>query len=148
MNSVIGLGKNWNLPFIWAPLLRYFSGPVLAIIFSLAYPSFETLSNDPLQVYGFIIAHFLLLWIVAGFFMPRWFSVFIIPERHDDWKQPYAPNVVRDTSEGEVADSLETGSTSRPGSSKEKAGDDTNGGMRQEEALVAESSRSPRSPRL
>jgi solute carrier family 6 GABA transporter-like protein 1 len=109
---VIGGGKNWSLPAIWAPLLRYFSGPILAIILSLAYPTFEGLMADPLHVMGFIIAHFLLLWVVLGFVMPRWLDIFIIPERRDDWKQPIAPCVLRDTAEVGIANSLESASPS------------------------------------
>ncbi|PCD37162.1 hypothetical protein AU210_005666 [Fusarium oxysporum f. sp. radicis-cucumerinum] len=112
LNSVIGNGKNWSLPFLWAPMLRYVSGPILAIIFSLAYPSFEEVKNDPLYILGFIVAHLLLVWCVIGFVFPRWFNIFIIPERHDDWKQPYAPNVLRGTTEGEDATKAETGMSS------------------------------------
>ncbi|KAF5538678.1 amino-acid oxidase [Fusarium mexicanum] len=61
LNSVIGNGKHWSLPFIWAPMLRYVSGPILAIIFSLAYPSFEEVKNDPLYILGFIVANLLLV---------------------------------------------------------------------------------------
>ncbi|SCV27438.1 uncharacterized protein FFB14_01551 [Fusarium fujikuroi] len=80
-------------------MLRYVSGPILAIIFSLAYPSFEEVKNDPLYILGFIVAHLLLVW---------WFNVFIVSERRDDWKQPYAPNVLRGTTEGEDATKAET----------------------------------------
>ncbi|KAL5625741.1 hypothetical protein FOBRF1_000084 [Fusarium oxysporum] len=108
LNSVIGNGNNWSLPFLWAPMLRYVSGPILAIIFSLAYPSFEEVKNDPLYILGFIVAHLLLVWCVIGFVFPRWFNMFIIPERRDDWKQPYAPNVLRGTTEGKDATKAET----------------------------------------
>jgi solute carrier family 6 GABA transporter-like protein 1 len=94
---VIGKGKNWRLPVFWAPLLRYISSPILAIILSLAYPTFQEVNNDPLYIIGFIVAHFLLLWIVVGWLVPSWFDVFVIHERRDDWKQPYAPNVLRET---------------------------------------------------
>lgn len=63
---------------------------------------------------GFIIGHFLLVWCVVGFLMPKWLDVFIIEERRDDWKQPVAPCVLRDTTEGEIADSLEAGSSPDP----------------------------------
>lgn len=112
LNSVIGGGSNWTLPAIWAPLLRYFTGPVLAIILSLAYPTFEGRNNDPLHVMGFIIGHFLLVWCVLGFVMPRWLDIFIIPERRDDWKQPIAPCVVRGTREAEIDSGLEAASAS------------------------------------
>ncbi|CAI6336661.1 unnamed protein product [Periconia digitata] len=112
LNSVIGGGKNWSLPAIWAPLLRYFSGPILAVILSLAYPAFEGLKNDPLHVMGFVIGHFLLVWIIVGFVMPSWLDPFIVPERRDDWKQPLAPGLLRDTTEGEIASSMEAASPS------------------------------------
>ncbi|EXM14508.1 hypothetical protein V3481_005817 [Fusarium oxysporum f. sp. vasinfectum] len=120
LNSVIGNGNNWSLPFLWAPMLRYVSGPILAIIFSLAYPSFEEVKNDPLYILGFIVAHLLLVWCVIGFVFPRWFNIFIVPERRDDWKQPYAPNVLRGTTEGEDATKAETGMSSGDASMSNK----------------------------
>jgi solute carrier family 6 GABA transporter-like protein 1 len=68
--------------------------------------------NDPLHVMGFIIAHFLLLWVVLGFVMPRWLDIFIIPERRDDWKQRIAPCVPRDAIEGDTANGMEFASPS------------------------------------
>lgn len=100
LNTVCGVGKNWSLPVFWAPILRYVTGPILAIIFSLAYPTFEEVKNDPLYIVGFIVAHCLLLWIVIGFVFPRWYDIFIKHERREDWKQPYAPNILRDTTDG------------------------------------------------
>lgn len=120
LNSIIGGPGNWSLPAVWAPLLRYFSGPVLAIILSLAYPAFEGLNNDPLHVMGFIIGHFLLIWCVVGFVMPRWLDIFILEERRDDWKQPTAPCVLRDTNEAEIADGMESASQSDSAQEKEK----------------------------
>lgn len=61
---------------------------------------------------GFIIGHFLLVWCILGFIMPRWLDIFIIEERRDDWKQPVAPHLLRDTTEREIADSMESGSAS------------------------------------
>jgi solute carrier family 6 GABA transporter-like protein 1 len=61
---------------------------------------------------GFIVGHFLLVWCILGFVTPRWFDVFIIPERRDDWKQPMAPCVVRGAREAEVASSMEVASGS------------------------------------
>lgn len=61
---------------------------------------------------GFIIAHFLLLWVVLGFVMPRWLDIFIIPERRDDWKQPLAPCVIRNTAEADIATGMENASPS------------------------------------
>lgn len=59
---------------------------------------------------GFIVGHFLLLLCVVGFVMPRWLDIFIIPERRDDWEQPTAPCVLRDTRGTEIADGMESAS--------------------------------------
>jgi hypothetical protein len=61
---------------------------------------------------GFIIAHFLLIWCILGFVMPRWLDIFIIPERRDDWRQPIAPCVLRDTREAEISSNMEAASAS------------------------------------
>jgi solute carrier family 6 (neurotransmitter transporter, GABA) member 1 len=92
--------------------LRYITGPILAIILSLAYPAFETVYDDPLHILGFIIGHFLLVWCVVGFLLPRWLDAFIIEERRDDWKQPMAPCLLRDTTDGQIASNMEAGSPS------------------------------------
>jgi solute carrier family 6 GABA transporter-like protein 1 len=56
LNLIIGLGKNCKLSFFWSPLLRYITGPVLAIVFSFADPGFQTVKNDPMYIPGFIVA--------------------------------------------------------------------------------------------
>jgi solute carrier family 6 (neurotransmitter transporter, GABA) member 1 len=81
---VVGHGKNWKIPVFWSVLLRYVSGPVLAIIFSFAYPEFYTLRYDPMMIAGFILAHLGLLLILLGFVMPRYYDVFIPVERRND----------------------------------------------------------------
>jgi solute carrier family 6 (neurotransmitter transporter, GABA) member 1 len=62
-------------------LLRYVSGPVLAIIFSFAYPEFYTLRYDPLMILGFIVAHIGMVIVIGGCVMPRYYSVLIPAHR-------------------------------------------------------------------
>ncbi|KAL4936048.1 hypothetical protein BDV06DRAFT_114792 [Aspergillus oleicola] len=81
LNAIIGGEKNWRIPSFWPVLLRYVCAPVLAIIFSFAYPEFHTLRYDPLMITGFILAHITLFVILLGFVMPRYYNVFIPPER-------------------------------------------------------------------
>ena len=45
-------------------LLRYLSGPVLAIILSFAFPEFHRLRYDPMMIAGFILS--ILTILVAG----------------------------------------------------------------------------------
>ncbi|KAF7544873.1 hypothetical protein G7Z17_g9619 [Cylindrodendrum hubeiense] len=95
LNVIVGMGKNWNIPVVWAPLLRFISAPTLAIIFGFSYPSFNALREDPLHILGFVVAHICLLLISAGVLLPRWFDVLIPPKRRCEGKIVYAPNVVQ-----------------------------------------------------
>ncbi|KAL5342749.1 hypothetical protein BJX70DRAFT_385945 [Aspergillus crustosus] len=84
LNTIIGGEKNLKIPVVWPVVLRYVCAPVLAIIFSFAYPEFHTLRYDPLMIVGFIVAHLVLLVILLGFVMPRYYNVFIPAERVDE----------------------------------------------------------------
>lgn len=87
LNLIVGTGRNWKIPSFWPFLLRYVSGPVLAIIFSFAFPEFHTLKNDPLMVLGFTVAWIGLVLIILGFALPRYYDVLIPPHRRDEGKE-------------------------------------------------------------
>ncbi|KAG9756320.1 SNF-domain-containing protein, partial [Aureobasidium melanogenum] len=84
LNLIIGSGKNWKIPFFLPILLRYVSGPVLAIIFSFAFPEFHTLRYDPMMITGFILSVLGMLAVLLGFVMPRYYDAFIPVERRDE----------------------------------------------------------------
>lgn len=109
LNIIIARGKNWNIPVFWAPLLRFISAPVLAIIYGFSYPGFHQLRDDPLHILGFAVAHFALVLIGLGIIVPRWFNILIPAHRREDGKIPYAPNVVLGTIDSEQAESMEGG---------------------------------------
>ena len=80
-------------------LLRYISGPVLAIIFSFAFPGFHKLRYDPMMIAGFILSILTVLVVLVGFVMPRYYDAFIPIERRDEGTEP---TTAMDT-KGEVA---------------------------------------------
>lgn len=84
LNVIVGKGNNWNIPHFWPFLLRYVSAPILAIIYSFAYPAFYQLRYDPLHIIGFAFAHFSLIIVTLGLIVPRWFNVFVPLERRRD----------------------------------------------------------------
>jgi solute carrier family 6 GABA transporter-like protein 1 len=92
LNRIVATGKNWSIPPFWGPLLRYVSGPVLAIVYSFSYPSFYQLRYDPLHILGFALGHISIVVIVLCFSMPRWFDVFVPPERRDESTLPTVPH--------------------------------------------------------
>ena len=110
LNLIIGAGKNWKLPVFWAPLLRYITGPILAIVFSFAYPGFQEVKNDPVYIFGFVCSHFVLIFIAIGFIMPTWLNFFVPATRRNDGNLDYAPNVLRGTTEAESDDNMEKAS--------------------------------------
>jgi hypothetical protein len=67
----VGTGKNWKIPVFMPVLLRYISGPVLAIILSFAVPEFHSLRYDPLMILGFIASISAIFLMLIGFFFPR-----------------------------------------------------------------------------
>ncbi|KAF2449826.1 SNF-domain-containing protein [Karstenula rhodostoma CBS 690.94] len=88
LNVIVGVGKNWKIPSFLPILLRYISGPVLAIIFSFAYPEFHTLRYDPMMITGFIIAHLTMLAIIFGYAIPRYYNALIPVERRGEGTEP------------------------------------------------------------
>lgn len=101
LNVIVATGKNWKLPVFWAAVLKYISAPILSIVFSFAYPSFSKVKNDPLHIFGFSVAHLVMVIIAAGFVVPRWFDIFIPATRRGEGNIPYAPNVT--IGQGELA---------------------------------------------
>jgi solute carrier family 6 GABA transporter-like protein 1 len=80
----VGGGRNWNIPVFWPFLLRYISAPVLAIVFSFSYPEFHRLRYDPLMILGFTVSHIGLAIILFGFTVPRYYAVFVPPDRRHE----------------------------------------------------------------
>lgn len=103
LNLVVGVGKNWSIPSFLPVLLRYVSGPTLAIIFSFAYPEFHTLRYDPMMIAGFILAHLCLLMIVVGFVAPRYYDCFVPPARRNEGAEV---TVVNEPAKGEDIESV------------------------------------------
>ncbi|KAF5588547.1 creatine transporter [Fusarium subglutinans] len=70
------------------------AAPILAIIVSLAFPLFYTKRNDPLHIFAFASACGVMCIVAAGFILPRWFDVFVPPEKLHLSDTFYAPQVV------------------------------------------------------
>ncbi|KAG6089033.1 hypothetical protein E4U15_004411 [Claviceps sp. LM218 group G6] len=94
LNENIGSHKNWQIPSLWAPILRYIAAPILAIVYGFSYPSFYALRVDPLHILGFVIGHIALLLIGFGFMVPRWLGGLVPPERRGEGKLDIGANVL------------------------------------------------------
>jgi solute carrier family 6 GABA transporter-like protein 1 len=80
-------------------LLRYLSGPVLAIIFSFAFPEFHTLRYDPMMIAGFILSIITIVVVLLGLVMPRYYDAFIPVHRRSEGTEPTIPTQTK----GELA---------------------------------------------
>jgi solute carrier family 6 GABA transporter-like protein 1 len=102
LNLIVGGNGNWNIPTFWPILLRYVSAPILAIVFSFAYPEFYTLRYDPMMIAGFILGHFFLLLILLGVVFPRYYNILSPPHRRAEGteltiaNEPKEQNYVRE----------------------------------------------------
>ncbi|KAF4975577.1 hypothetical protein FZEAL_7649 [Fusarium zealandicum] len=93
LNVIIATGNNWSIPVVWPVVLRYVSAPILSIVVSFAYPAFYLKRQDPLHIFAFATAHGIMLLIACGFIVPRWFDVFVPPEKLHLSKKFYAPQI-------------------------------------------------------
>ncbi|EOA88889.1 hypothetical protein ACJQWK_05946 [Exserohilum turcicum] len=99
LNVIVGQGKNWKIPAFMPFLLRYLSGPVLAIIFSFAFPEFHTLRYDPMMIAGFILSILTVIVILIGLVMPRYYDAFVPVHRRSEGAEPTVPMQIK----GELA---------------------------------------------
>ncbi|KAM0335144.1 hypothetical protein ACHAQA_000185 [Verticillium albo-atrum] len=98
LNVVIGVGKNWNIPVVWAPCLKFISGPILAIVLSFAYASFPASMADPIWVYGFSMMHLVYPIIVIGLIFPGWYNFIVRVEKREKGNHLVAPMEIFDQS--------------------------------------------------
>ena len=90
-------------------MLRFISAPILAIIYSFGYPEFHTLRNDPPYIFGFILAHIIIITVLSSLVFPRYLDVFILPERRLDGAKPVAPNVLENLVDAKILEKTEKG---------------------------------------
>ena len=65
------------------------------MVASFAYPKFYAVGRmDPLHICGFTFAHVTVLLVFIGLAIPRALDVFVIPEKRNDYKSAYAPQVL------------------------------------------------------
>jgi len=95
LNLIVGQGRNWKIPSFLPFLLRYVSGPVLAIILSFAFPEFHQERVDPLMILGFIIAILGLCAMIFGLIFPRYYDVFVPPQRRAEGTEDTVVNELK-----------------------------------------------------
>jgi solute carrier family 6 GABA transporter-like protein 1 len=114
------MGNNWNIPVFWAPILRYISAPILAIIFSFSYPDFYASRMDPLHILGFTISHAALIMVGLSYILPRWFDPIVPAQRRAEGDVPTAPGVNNSIVEAQQDHAVEAGVGTGEGDDSEK----------------------------
>lgn len=91
LNEIVAKGKNWNIPVLWAPMLRWLTAPVLIVILSFSYEAFDgSMRSNALHVFGFVFAHVVAALLVGGLVVPRLFDVFVSESKKGEHKLQYA----------------------------------------------------------
>lgn len=88
----MAVGKNWKIPIFWGPLLRYISVPILAIILSFSYPSFNAVRHDPCHIVGFVVANMTMVFVAVGWLLPKFYDPFVPIEKRGEGHLDFAPN--------------------------------------------------------
>jgi len=123
LNVIVGQGKNWKIPAFLPILLRYLSGPVLAIILSFAFPEFHTLRYDPMMIAGFILSILTLIVIIVGFVMPRYYDAFIPIERRSEGTEPTVAMVTKNEIAGKPISETIKAESGHAGVNRESSSD-------------------------
>ena len=116
---MVARGENWHIPVFWAPMIRWLSAPILMILLSFAYANVHKYANDPLHIFGLIVAHIAIFFVSAGFLLPMTMNMWTSLEERDGYKKQYAkgPREVLEEEltaideKGKEDDNLEQGST-------------------------------------
>ncbi|RSL68876.1 hypothetical protein CEP53_002422 [Fusarium sp. AF-6] len=94
--AILGGSKNWKIHWVWPICLKYITGPAVALVFSFAYPKFlNGHADDPPFIYSFVLMHFVVIFIVGAFIVPRFLNILIPAHRvaRGDGKYSVAPQV-------------------------------------------------------
>lgn len=129
LNIIVGTGRNWRIPSFLPVLLRYVSGPILAIVFSFAFPDFHLYRYDPLYITGFILSIIGLCIMLAGFIAPRYYEVFIPTSRRVEGTEA---TVVNETKVEKMVDIQEVESASQDGGDSPGVGRNVEGNKARE----------------
>jgi solute carrier family 6 GABA transporter-like protein 1 len=129
LNIIVGTGRNWRIPSFLPVLLCYVSGPILAIVFSFAFPDFHLYRYDPLYITGFILSIIGLCIMLAGFIAPRYYEVFIPTSRRVEGTEA---TVVNETKVEKMVDIQEVESASQDGGDSPGVGRDVEGNKARE----------------
>jgi solute carrier family 6 GABA transporter-like protein 1 len=92
LNLTVATGANWKIPIFWGPLLRYVSVPILAMILSFSYPSFNAVRHESCHIVGFIVANMTMLFIAVGWLMPKFYDPFVPVEVRGRGHLDFVPN--------------------------------------------------------
>ncbi|RSL45372.1 hypothetical protein CEP54_014296 [Fusarium duplospermum] len=94
--AILGGSKNWKIHWVWPICLKYITGPAVALVFSFAYPKFlNNHADDPPFIYSFVLMHFVVIFIVGAFIVPRFLNILIPAHRvaRGDGKYEVAPQI-------------------------------------------------------
>jgi solute carrier family 6 (neurotransmitter transporter, GABA) member 1 len=125
INYIVCVGKQWRLPVFWSPLLRYFTAPVLSIIYAFAYPTFYATRGDPLDIFGFIVAHLIILVVLVGLIIPKSLNFLVPPKRRDEGTRQYAPRTVLGKDDTNIVGGVQAGQEEEAGLSPFDSSDKT-----------------------
>ena len=108
---IVARGKNWKIPALWAPVLRWLSAPLLIVILSIAYDDTGVLLKDPLQIFSFVLAHIGVVVVLLGIIVPSIMNVWTPATQKSSWERQYSsePGKTLQESEDNVLDPNNSG---------------------------------------
>lgn len=66
--------------------------PILAIILSFSYPSFNAVRHDPCHIVGFFVANLTMVFVAVGWLLPKFYDPFVPIEKRGEGHLDFAPD--------------------------------------------------------
>lgn len=94
LNATIATGGQWKIPAIWGFVLKYNTAPIVAIIFSFAFPRLYQNRGDPLMAASFAFMSLVILSSISGLIFPRFFNFLVPSHKVPEGDYPIVPGVI------------------------------------------------------
>lgn len=91
LNASICTSGAWEIPLIWAYTMKFITGPITALIGAFSIGKFADVGTDVTRILGSLTGAALILFVIVGILMPRFFDIFLPPGEQNAWEEQFEP---------------------------------------------------------
>jgi solute carrier family 6 (neurotransmitter transporter, GABA) member 1 len=89
LNTVVACHGRTSIPFMWALIIKFVTGPVTLIMCSFSLIGIVELVTDPIAAFGVFTGMLIVLFTIVGIIVPRFLNPLIPLGEEKGWKDQY-----------------------------------------------------------